>query len=96
MHINGDKFFVSGILGGQVPIALGVAMALKRKGSKNKVGCFMGDMGSSLGLTHECVKYAQGFDLPIRFIVEDNGSDVVKAFAKARKLVDHDKVDVAI
>ncbi len=76
MHVNGDKFFGSGILGGQAPIAVGVAMALKRKGSKNKVWCFMGDMGASLGLAYECIKYAEGHDLPIKFVIEDNGFSV--------------------
>jgi len=66
----------SAIVGGILPIALGVAMAIKREGGKNRVHCFIGDMTSETGIAHECIKYATNHDLPIRFIVEDNGKSV--------------------
>ncbi len=67
------KFFTSAIVGGICPIAVGVAMAIKRKGGRNKVWVFIGDMAAEMGVTSECVKYARNFKLPIRFVVEDNG-----------------------
>jgi len=75
MHIYSKehKFFTSAIVGGVLPIAVGVAMALKRKKSRNKVWVFVGDMASEMGVFHECVKYASRQDLPIVFVVEDNG-----------------------
>ncbi len=74
MHINSKKhkIFTSSIVGGCLPIALGTAMALKRKKSKEKVWCFVGDMASQMGIFHECVKYATGNRLPITFIIENN------------------------
>jgi pyruvate dehydrogenase E1 component alpha subunit len=66
----------SAIVGGILPIAIGVAMAIKRSGASHKVHCFMGDMTSETGIAHECIKYATNHDLPIRFIVEDNGKSV--------------------
>jgi TPP-dependent pyruvate/acetoin dehydrogenase alpha subunit len=33
-------------------------------------------MSAETGIFHECVKYAQGHDLPITFVVEDNGMSV--------------------
>lgn len=72
MHIYGDKFFTSAIVSGIAPIALGVAKALRLKGTSNKVWCFIGDMAASGGLVHECIQYAEGFDLPITYVVEDN------------------------
>jgi TPP-dependent pyruvate/acetoin dehydrogenase alpha subunit len=66
----------SGIVGGIIPIALGVALGIKRSGGTNHVHCFMGDMTSETGIAHESVKYAQNFDLPITFHVEDNGLSV--------------------
>ncbi len=66
------KFATSAIVGGIIPHALGVANALKRKKSKQKVWCFVGDMTFETGVFHECYKYAKNFDLPIQFIVEDN------------------------
>jgi pyruvate dehydrogenase E1 component alpha subunit len=78
MHIssNKNKFFSSSLVGGTLPIALGVSMALKRKNSKNKVWAFCGDMTAETGVFHEVTKYAIGHDLPINFIVEDDGLSV--------------------
>jgi len=67
------KVFTSGIVGGQIPIALGVALSLKLKKEKVHVWCFVGDMAVRMGTFNVCMKYAIGHDLPITFIVEDNG-----------------------
>jgi len=66
----------SAIVGGIVPIALGIALGIKRSGGKNRVHCFLGDMTSETGVAHESIKYATNHDLPIRFIVEDNAKSV--------------------
>ena len=68
----------SGIVTGVLPIATGIAIDIKRKGGTNKVYCFMGDMTSETGIAHECIKYARNHELPIHFIVEDNGKSVCK------------------
>jgi homoserine dehydrogenase len=60
-------------VGGTIPIAVGAAMALKQQGSKDKVWCFVGDMAFETGGFMENYKYAKNFDLPIQFVVEDNG-----------------------
>ena len=74
---NADhNFFSSAIMGGIIPIALGTAFALKRKGSDRKVWAFIGDMASYMGVFHEALRYAEGHDLPITFIVEDNGMSI--------------------
>jgi TPP-dependent pyruvate/acetoin dehydrogenase alpha subunit len=70
------KVYSSAIVGGSLPIALGLAVSLKRKKSKNKVYCFIGDMTSETGIAHECIKYATNKNLPIHFIVEDNKKSV--------------------
>jgi pyruvate dehydrogenase E1 component alpha subunit len=66
----------SGIVTGVLPIATGIALDIKRKGGTHKVYCFMGDMTSETGIAHECIKYARNHELPIHFIVEDNGKSV--------------------
>ena len=76
MHIYGDKFFTSAIVGGIAPIAVGIALALQRQKSTNKVLCFLGDMGASTGIARESITYAEGHDLPVLFIIEDNGLSV--------------------
>ena len=66
------KFYSSSIVGGILPIALGVAKSIKLKNQKNKVWVFIGDMTFECGVFHETYKYAKNFKLPIKFIVEDN------------------------
>lgn len=70
------NFFSSAIVGGCLPIALGAAMAIKRKGENRHVWCFVGDMASHTGIFHECNTYAQNFNLPITFVIEDNSYSV--------------------
>jgi TPP-dependent pyruvate/acetoin dehydrogenase alpha subunit len=66
----------SGIVGGIIPIALGIALGIKRSGGSNQVHCFMGDMTAETGIAHECIKYAENHSLPIVFHVEDNRKSV--------------------
>ncbi len=75
MHINSrkHKFMTSSIVNGCTPIAVGVAMALKMQGSKDRVWCFVGDMAASVGVFYECAKYASRNNLPITCVIEDNG-----------------------
>ena len=70
------KFFTSAIVGGNLPIAVGVALGLKRSKSKDRVWVFCGEMSASSGIFHECVKYSTTHNLPINFVVEDNGWSV--------------------
>lgn len=71
-----QRIVSSAIVGGILPIAIGVAMGIKRSGGSNRVHCFMGDMTSETGIAHECIKYATNHKLPIRFIIEDNSKSV--------------------
>jgi len=68
-----EKFYSSAIVGGTLSIALGVAQAIKRDNTDDKVFTFIGDMSFESGIFYEVHKYARNFDLPLYFIVEDNG-----------------------
>tara|TARA_B100000575_G_C23060284_1_gene610385 strand:+ start:128 stop:730 length:603 start_codon:yes stop_codon:yes gene_type:complete len=70
------KIYSSAIVGGILPISLGMALSLKRKKSKNKVFCFIGDMTSETGIAYETIKYSINKKLPIHFIIEDNSKSV--------------------
>jgi len=70
------KIYSSAIVGGVIPISVGVALSLKRRKSKNKVYCFIGDMTSETGIAHENIKYSINKKLPIHFIIEDNSKSV--------------------
>jgi len=66
----------SAIVGGNAPIAVGVAKAIKLKKERKHVWCFVGDMSFYTGAVQESVRYAEVNDLPITFVVADNGLSV--------------------
>ena len=70
------RVYSSAIVGGSIPIAVGTAMGMMRKKEDARVYCFMGDMTAETGIAHEAIKYSRNHQLPIRFIVEDNGKSV--------------------
>ena len=43
------------------------------KNKKNLVWCFIGDMTYLTGIFYEAYNYSKNFDLPLRFVIEDNG-----------------------
>lgn len=71
-----SRVISSAIVGGIVPIALGLALGAKRRGTDEKVHCFVGDMTARTGIFHEAREYSIGHDLPIIWCVEDNGKSV--------------------
>ncbi len=66
------RIISSAMVGGILPIAVGIAMAIKRLGGSETVWVFAGDMTAETGMFHECYKYAVNWGLPMRFICEDN------------------------
>lgn len=62
----------SAMVGGILPIAVGIAMGNKRDGASGRVHVWSGDMTAETGIFHECIKYASNHKLNMRFIVEDN------------------------
>ena len=78
MYISSKSpyFCSSSLAGGILPLALGVAIAIKRKKIKRKVWVFVGDMTSQMGVFQEVYNYSRNFNLPIEFIIEDNGKSV--------------------
>lgn len=88
MGINSKKykFYSSSIVGGGIPIGLGIAMANKLKKNKSLVWIFIGDMTYETGIFHECYKYAKNFKLPLKFVVEDNNLSTNTPTNKAWKI----------
>lgn len=76
------KILSSGIVGGIAPIAVGIAWAVKRRNDESPmpvnetVWVFLGDMTAQSGIVHECMKYAAGHGLPVRWVIEDNRKSV--------------------
>ena len=76
LHYPDYNFYSSAIVGGISPIAAGTALAIKKQGKSNRVFCFLGDMSFRTGISHESIVYSISQNLPITFIVEDNGKSV--------------------
>ena len=76
MNLNSPahRFFTSAIVGGTLPIAVGVAAGIKRRGGTERVWCFIGDMLASMGAYQDALHMSAA--LPIKFVVEDNGLSV--------------------
>jgi len=75
MHLNFKEynFLTSAIVGGICPIAVGIAMGIKRRGENRKVWCFIGDCAAEMGIYEESKKFCKNFNLPVCFVVENNG-----------------------
>jgi len=66
------NFYTSAIVGGNTAIAVGVAIALKKKRSKQQVWCFIGDGAEDGGHFVEAARFGWARKLPLTFIIEDN------------------------
>jgi pyruvate dehydrogenase E1 component alpha subunit len=62
-----------GIVGGQIPLGTGLAYALKYKKLKGAAMAFMGDGAVNQGAVHEAYNLAALWNLPVIFVVENNG-----------------------
>ena len=70
------KVLSSAIVGGICPIATGLGWAIKERGGKERVHCFIGDMTGRTGIARETAEYACSHELPVTFYVEDNDKSV--------------------
>ena len=64
-------------MGGQIPLAVGAALSINLGNKKAHVWCFIGDMTSETGMAQTAIRYSEKHDLPITFVVEDNGISVL-------------------
>ncbi|NNC12508.1 pyruvate dehydrogenase (acetyl-transferring) E1 component subunit alpha [Planctomonas sp. JC2975] len=62
-----------GIVGGQLPIATGAALALQYQGRSEIVMVTMGDGTTATGAFHESLNLAGLWDLPIVYVIINNG-----------------------
>ncbi len=96
-HFGNKEHYICGMishLGPQLAIADGVALAYKLR-KENKVAlAFTGEGGTSEGDFHEALNVAAVWDLPVIFIIENNGyglSTPVKEQYRCISLVDRAK-----
>ena len=96
-HFGSREHFVCGMishLGPQLALADGVALAYKLKNEQKASLAFSGDGGTSEGDFHEALNTAAVWDLPVIFIIENNGyglSTPVNEQYRCESLVDKAK-----
>ena len=62
-----------GIVGGQIPLGVGIAFAEKYNKTNNLCITFMGDGAVRQGAFHEALNLAMLYQLPVIFVIENNG-----------------------
>lgn len=75
-HFGTNEYHIVGMishLGPQLNVGDGIALASKLKGEQKVTVAFTGDGGTSEGDFHEALNIAAVWDLPIIFVVENNG-----------------------
>ena len=77
-----------GIVGGHVPIATGVAFAIKYRGGDQVCLCFMGESVVNTGAFHEALNMAALWKLPVVFIIENNRYGMGTALERASSIHD--------
>ena len=87
MHLfDSSKKFMGGhaIVGGQFPVATGLALACQYKKTGGLVVCFFGDGSTNQGTYHETLNLASVWNLPILFILENNKYGMGSAIDRVR------------
>ncbi len=75
MHIadiEGGNLGANGVVGGGLPMAVGVGLGLKMEKMNRIHLCFFGDGAASSGAFHEALNMASIYNLPIVFVCENN------------------------
>ena len=62
----------TGIVGGSIPVATGVAMGLRMQGTDHVMVCFFGDGAANRGDFHEALNLAAVLKAPAIFVCENN------------------------
>lgn len=77
-----------GIVGGQIGLAAGIAMAEQYKGTDNVTICFFGDGAARQGILHETFNMAMLWNLPVVFICENNHYAMGTSVSRTSKVLD--------
>jgi pyruvate dehydrogenase E1 component alpha subunit len=91
MHLfDIDKHFYggNGIVGGQIPVATGVALKITAKQEDGVVLCYFGDGAIHQGAFHESLNLAKIWNLPVIYICENNQYGMGTAFHRVSSVHD--------
>jgi pyruvate dehydrogenase E1 component alpha subunit len=91
MHLFdvGTRFFGgNAIVGGGLPLAVGLALAERMRGSRNLAACFFGEGAVAEGEFHESMNLAALWKLPVLFLCENNLYAMGTALARSESQTD--------
>ncbi|CAN5847961.1 pyruvate dehydrogenase (acetyl-transferring) E1 component subunit alpha [soil metagenome] len=77
-----------GIVGGQIPLAIGVAWKIKYRKEDRVIQVYMGEAAVNQGAFHESLNMAALWKLPVLFLVENNRFGMGTAWERASSLYD--------
>jgi pyruvate dehydrogenase E1 component alpha subunit len=86
MHMfDGDRRFMGGygIVGGHLPLAVGLGYAILYRESDEVVVCMFGDGATNQGVFHEAMNMAALYRVPVIFLCENNGYGIGTSVVRA-------------
>lgn len=82
----------NGIVGAQIGIGTGIAFAEKYNGTKNLCVTMFGDGAARQGILHESFNMAMNWNIPVLYIVENNGYAMGTSVERTSNVVDMSKM----
>lgn len=86
MHMfDAERRFMGGygIVGGHLPLAVGIGFAINYRESDEVVVCLFGDGATNQGVFHEAMNMAALYQVPVVFVCENNGYGIGTSVARA-------------
>jgi pyruvate dehydrogenase E1 component alpha subunit len=86
MHMfDAERRFMGGygIVGGHLPLAVGIGFAIRYRESDEVVVCLLGDGATNQGVFHEAMNMAALYQVPVVFVCENNGYGIGTSVARA-------------
>ena len=86
MHITYPQagiMVTTGVVGGGLPIANGLALAAQMRGEDRVTVCCFGDGAANIGAFHEALNMASLWKLPVVFLCQNNGYGECTRYEKA-------------
>ena len=76
------------IVGGQCPLGAGLGFAIQYEKKDNVAICFLGDGALNQGAFHEAMNLAAIWNLPVIFVVENNGYSMGTSISRGTSMAD--------
>src|SRR5467141_4339838 len=77
-----------GIVGGHIPLAAGLAFAVKYRGGDQVCLCFFGEAAVNIGAFHELLNMSAVWKLPVIYLCENNRYGMGTAFERVAAITD--------